>query len=175
MIRQALSTAAGCTAPGSTQQAPALAAAELHWESARFEALAPRSLYAVLQLRSEVFVIEQQCLFQDLDGADAKAMHLMGWQGDRLQAYARCFGPGVMFQEASIGRIATRAAVRAGGLGHRLVEHAMALVAMAWGRQPIRIGAQARLRRFYQGHGFEAVGVPYVEDGIDHIEMLWRP
>lgn len=149
--------------------------AALIWESARFEALRPQTLYAVLQLRSAVFVVEQQCLFQDMDGSDAQALHLMGWQGDVLQVYARCFGPGVKYREASIGRIATRHSARATGLGHQVVEQAMALIAATWGRQPIRIGAQARLEAFYRGHGFETVGTPYVEDGIDHLEMLWRP
>ncbi len=132
-------------------------------------------LYGVLRLRSEVFVLEQACAFQDLDGADQSALHLQGHAGDRLVAYARCLRPGVKFAEASVGRVVTHAGSRGSGIGHVLVERAIACVVERWGAQPIRIGAQARLKDFYEGHGFSDLGVPYVEDGIDHLEMLWRP
>jgi ElaA protein len=145
------------------------------WRAHTFDELSPQELYALLQLRSEVFVVEQNCLFLDLDGADSQAVHLLGWRGGRLDAYARCFAPGVVFPEASIGRIATRMSARGGGLGHQLVYAALALVAARWGRQPIRIGAQARLKHFYEGHGFVDLDKPYVEDGIDHLEMVWYP
>ena len=102
-------------------------------------------------------------------------MHLQGSIGDELVAYTRCFGPGVKFAEASIGRIVTRDSRRRTGVGHVLVGRAMTSVGELWGRQAIRIGAQARLARFYQRHGFFDAGVPYVEDGIDHLEMLWQP
>lgn len=150
-------------------------AADLVWKHARFDALSVRELYALLQLRSAVFVVEQDCLFQDMDDSDAQAIHLMAWSGDRLLAYARCYGPGVKFGEASIGRIATHMAARGTGLGLLLVQKAIDLVSATWGTQPIRIGAQARLRKFYQGLGFDDMGIPYVEDGIDHLEMVWRP
>lgn len=145
------------------------------WRSHAFDELSPQHLYALLQLRSEVFVVEQKCLFLDLDGADSQAVHLLGWRDGRLDACARCFPPGVVFPEASIGRIATRMAARGGGLGHQLVREALALVATRWGRQPIRIGAQARLRHFYEEHGFLDMNKPYVEDGIDHLEMVRYP
>lgn len=153
----------------------ALAATDLAWRSARFDELSAQHLYALLQLRSEVFVVEQNCVFQDMDDSDLQAIHLMAWRDDALMAYARCFAAGVKFAEASIGRIATRMTVRGRGLGHALVDQAIALVCKQWGRQPIRIGAQARLRLFYQEHGFEDMGLPYVEDGIEHLEMLWHP
>jgi ElaA protein len=144
------------------------------WDWRDFDALAPHQLYAVLRLRSEVFVLEQSCLFQDMDGHDAAARHLMGRRDDRLAAYARCLPPGVTFAEASIGRIVTDPSERGSGLGHELVRRAIGLVEQSWGRQPIRIGAQAHLARFYAAHGFQDLGRPYVEDGIDHLEML-RP
>jgi ElaA protein len=147
----------------------------IRWTLSAFDELKPHALYAVLQLRAEVFVVEQNCAFQDLDGADPLAMHLQGYVGDALVAYARCFAPGVKFAESSIGRIVTRDGVRGTGIGHVLVECAMASVSGLWGRQAIRIGAQARLTRFYEGHGFHDAGVPYIEDGIDHLEMLWHP
>ena len=147
----------------------------VRWQLSAFGALTVPELYALLQLRSEVFVVEQSCVFQDLDGSDQMAMHLQGHARGRLVAYARCLGPGVKFAEASIGRIVTHAGTRCTGIGHVLVERAVAAISECWGPRPIRIGAQARLKKFYQGHGFADVGVPYVEDGIDHLEMLWFP
>ncbi len=162
---------------------------ELVWRLATWESLGVAELYAALQLRAEVFVVEQQCAFQDLDGSDALALHLTGrgrapqvGSGDaaladatqhsgELLAYARCFPAGVKYPEASIGRIVTRSSVRATGLGHLLVARAIAAVAQTWGEQPIRIGAQARLQAFYEQHGFLDAGCPYMEDGIAHLEM----
>lgn len=150
---------------------------ELLWCTCTFDALSGAELYEMLQLRSEVFVVEQACAFQDLDGADGVALHLLGraTPSGELLAYARCFGPGVKFAEASIGRVLTRPSARASGLGHVLMRQAKAALCAQWGPQPIRIGAQARLERFYEGHGFAVAGAPYLEDGIDHIEMLWTP
>lgn len=150
-------------------------AGELAWQVATFDALSTQGLYALLQLRSVVFVVEQNCVFLDMDDRDVQALHLMAWRGDTLVACARCFAPGIQFDEPSIGRIATRMSVRGSGLGHLLVQKAIALVSSTWGSQPIRIGAQARLKSFYQGHGFDDMGMPYIEDGIDHLEMVWRP
>jgi ElaA protein len=144
------------------------------WEFKTFEALTKAELYAALQLRAEVFVVEQACAFQDLDGSDDRAMHLLGLQSGQLVAYARCFAPGVKFAEASVGRVVTHASVRGTGVGHVLMREAMARLQQHGGAQPIRIGAQARLQHFYMQHGFADVGAPYVEDGIDHLEML-RP
>ena len=144
----------------------------IEWRFAAFDALTAAELYAVLQLRSEVFVVEQACVFQDMDGADAAAMHLLGTLGGQLVAYARCLAAGIKFCEASIGRIATRDSVRGSGAGHALVEKAIACVSQQWGAQAIRIGAQARLELFYRQHGFVKTGALYMEDGIPHIEML---
>lgn len=150
----------------------------LDWKLSSLNALTAAELYAVLQLRTEVFVIEQNCVFQDMDGADDQAMHLLGshslpGQGGQLVAYARLFPAGVKFAEASIGRVITRGSARGTGLGHVLVQRAIAAVHSQWGPQAIRIGAQARLLAFYRQHGFVDVGLPYIEDGIDHLEMLW--
>ncbi|WP_296493584.1 GNAT family N-acetyltransferase [Rhodoferax sp.] len=142
------------------------------WRLMSFDDLRVGELYEVLRLRSEVFVVEQQCIFQDLDGHDLEAMHLLGVQGEELKAYARCFGPGVMFPEASIGRVLIRQCARGTGLGHTLMEQAVAAVNQVWGPQAIRIGAQAHLQEFYARYGFKDVGKPYVEDGIPHLEML---
>lgn len=145
------------------------------WSFDRFLELSLHDLYELLRLRSEVFVVEQQCLFQDMDGSDDQAMHLLGRRDGRLLAYARCFPAGVKYPEASIGRIVTSPSARGEKLGHDLVNESVARLCKAWGVQPIRIGAQSRLRAFYEGHGFVATGPHYVEDGIDHLEMLWKP
>ena len=144
------------------------------WRLMAFDDLRVNVLYEMLRLRSEVFVVEQQCVFQDIDGADRQAMHLMGVQHGELQAYARCFGPGVKFAEASIGRVLTRQSARGTGLGHALIEQAISAVSQVWGPQAIRIGAQMQLAGFYAKHGFADVGKTYMEDGIPHLEML-RP
>jgi ElaA protein len=150
------------------------------WTLVAFDALPAAQLYALLQLRTDVFVIEQNCIFQDMDGADPQAMHLLGTraapgQPDELVAYARLFAAGVKFPEASIGRVITRESVRATGLGHVLIREAIAAVTTLWGVQAIRIGAQARLKAYYSQHGFVDVGKPYIEDGIDHLEMVRSP
>jgi ElaA protein len=148
--------------------------ADIHWRFVSFDALTTRELYELLQLRSEVFVVEQSCLFQDMDGADDQAMHLLGTVNGVLTAYARCFAAGVKFAEASIGRVITRDTLRGGGAGHVLMQQAIDNTLALWGEQAIRIGAQARLERFYTQHGFADAGRPYIEDGIPHIEMV-RP
>ena len=145
----------------------------LDWKLAALDTLAVEELYAVLQLRTEVFVVEQNCVFQDMDGADEQALHLLGTQDGHLLAYARLFPAGIKFTEASIGRVVTRSSARGTGLGHALIQWAIASVHTLWGVQAIRIGAQARLKAYYSQHGFVDVGMPYVEDGIDHLEMVW--
>ena len=147
---------------------------DIRWRCVGFDALTAGELYEVLALRSEVFVVEQSCVFQDMDGADAQAIHLLGVLHGKLVAYARCFDAGLTFPEASVGRIVTQNTLRGTGAGHVLLQKAIACVARHWGPQPIRIGAQARLESFYVGHGFVKNGAPYMEDGIAHIEML-RP
>jgi ElaA protein len=150
------------------------AAAAPEWRLVAFEDLRVSQLYEALRLRSEVFVVEQQCIFQDMDGDDLKAMHLLGVQDGELLAYARCFEAGVTFPEASFGRVLTRQSARGQGLGHVLIEQAISAISQVWGPQAIRIGAQLPLTRFYAKHGFVETGVHYLEDGIAHMEML-RP
>lgn len=152
----------------------------LDWKLATLHALTVAEVYAMLQLRTEVFVVEQNCIFQDMDGADDQAMHLLGsqsvpGQSGQLVAYARLFPAGIKFAEASIGRVVTRPSTRGTGLGHVLIQRAISSVHTLWGeQQAIRIGAQTRLKAYYSQHGFADVGLPYVEDGIDHLEMVWR-
>ncbi len=156
----------------------------INWRRVAFADLTPHQLYELLQLRTDVFVMEQACAFQDMDGYDHLAVHLLGTAvpestGDGksgpLIAYARLFPAGVKFTEASIGRVITRHTVRGTGLGHVLIREAIASVETLWGKQPIRIGAQSRLTAYYRQHGFVEVGPAYLEDNIDHQDMLRTP
>lgn len=149
----------------------------LRWRAVPFDALSTADLYRVLQLRSAVFVVEQNCVFQDIDGLDARAVHLMGETLDAagapcLLAYTRLLPAGAAFAEASIGRVATSHAARGTGLGHVLMRESIAALHRQWGPQPIRIGAQAHLQTYYRQTGFEPQGDLYLEDGIEHIEMV---
>lgn len=151
------------------------AADDLAWRCLPFEALSVAELYAVLQLRSAVFVVEQTCVFQDMDGLDPACHHLLGQDADgSLLAYARLVPKGMSFAEASVGRVVTSPAGRGKALGHALMTQACSQLTSLWGQQPIRIGAQAHLQAFYGQHGFVAEGPGYIEDGIPHVEML-RP
>ena len=149
-------------------------ASTMVWRLLAFEDLRVPELYEVLRLRSAVFVVEQQCIFHDIDGTDPQAKHLLGVRGGELLAYTRCFEAGVKFPEASFGRAVIRQSARGTGLGHALIEQSITAISQLWGPQPIRIGAQTQLAGFYGKHGFEDTGKPYLEDGIAHLEML-RP
>ncbi|MDO8905320.1 GNAT family N-acetyltransferase [Hydrogenophaga sp.] len=143
------------------------------WRCLPFDALHARTLYRLLQLRTEVFVMEQSCVFQDMDGADLDCFHLLGEaHSGALLGYARLVPPGLKFPEVSIGRVVTAKAARGTGIGHELMREALRAVHGLLGEQPIRIGAQAHLQTFYRQHGFEPDGPLYIEDGIDHIEMI---
>ncbi|MBN9386137.1 MAG: GNAT family N-acetyltransferase [Chitinophagaceae bacterium] len=143
-----------------------------NWTDKKFEDLKPGELYAILQLRSEVFVVEQNCAFQDMDGKDKVSHHLMGWQGDKLVAYSRIVPAGISYVEFSIGRIVSSPAVRRQGIGRVLVDKSIQLAYSLHGKGVIRIGAQYYLRDFYESFGFRTVGDIYLEDDIEHIEML---
>lgn len=147
----------------------------MNWTIKAFEELTVQELYDVLHLRNEIFVVEQQCAYQDLDYSDQKALHLMGRNAEgRLVAYTRLFGPGIKYAEASIGRVITSQLARGTGTGRQLMEKSIAAVEEAYGKGPIKIGAQQYLHRFYTSLGFEQTSDTYMEDGIPHIEMV-RP
>lgn len=133
-------------------------------------------LYAILRLRSEVFVVEQDCVFLDMDGKDLQGQteHLMAWENGALLAYCRLLEPALNDGQAVIGRVITAPAARGTGLGHELMRRAKDEVARRWPGQPVYLGAQARLRAYYAGHGFVPVTEEYIEDGIPHVGMLLR-
>jgi ElaA protein len=144
----------------------------LTWAVKPFPQLTPHELYAILRLRSAVFVVEQNCVFLDLDNLDQPAHHCLGWHAGELVACTRLFGPGIAYPQASIGRVAVAGEVRRYGLGKKLMEVSIQACAQLFGPQPIQIGAQLYLKRFYEGFGFYQVGEMYLEDGIEHIHML---
>lgn len=145
------------------------------WTCEPFADLSPARLYAILQARQAVFVLEQRCLYQDLDEADPDCSHLCAWSSSEdgsLLAYSRIVPPGVKYDDPSIGRVLTTASARGTGLGRALVARAVATCETQFPGQDIRIGAQDYLRAFYAAFGFEPVGEIYDEDGIPHIEMV---
>ena len=145
----------------------------IRWHCLPFESFPPLILYDVLRLRSEVFVVEQNCAFQDIDRQDLDAHHLLGYnEGGELVAYARLFAAGKSHAEASIGRVIVAQPFRQYGLGRELMRQALAHSDALFGPQPNKIGAQQHLEQFYNSFGYAQCGPMYLEDGIPHIPML---
>lgn len=144
----------------------------VRWTCTRFEDLSPAVLYEILKLRSEVFVVEQQCVFLDMDDKDQDAWHLTGWYEGRLVAYTRLLPPGITYAEASIGRVVSSPSVRRMGFGRELMEVSIRQLWELFGKQDIRIGAQLYLQAFYGSFGFVPQGETYIEDEIPHVKML---
>ena len=147
--------------------------AELTWIQKHFADLTPDELYAVIRLRNEVFVVEQNCVFQDADNKDQQCYHLLGYVGNELAAYARLVPPDVSYTgKTSIGRVITSPAHRREGAGKALMTKAITECNNIFGKFPIKIGAQLYLKKFYESFGFSQVGEEYDEDGIPHIHMI---
>lgn len=138
----------------------------------RLDDLSTREMYAIIQAREAVFVVEQQCAYQDVDGLDLHSWHLSVLKGSELVAYARVVAPGLKYAEPSIGRVLTLAQFRSLKIGYALVAEAIRFTEAHYPGAGIRIGAQAHLQKFYGSLGFEPVGEVYDEDGIPHIDML---
>lgn len=143
------------------------------WSLKHHDQLDSAELYAILQLRSAVFVVEQTCVFLDIDGNDlvSEVHHLMAWQDDRLAGCLRLLDPSMQHGDAAIGRVATAAFARGSGLGHALMERAVRHCAELWPDHAIVLSAQAHLQRYYAQHGFVAYGEHYLEDDIPHVSM----
>lgn len=137
-----------------------------------FNELTVHELYAILQLRSEVFVVEQNCIFQDADDKDQVSHHVMAWQNDLLAGYTRLVPAGLAYNEPSIGRVVTSPKVRNTGLGRSLMQYSIRTLYNNWGKTTITIGAQLYLRKFYESLGFQQCSDIYIEDGIQHIKMF---
>ena len=136
-----------------------------------FEELNTTELYNILQLRSEVFVVEQDCVYQDLDGKDQNALHIIGTKKSKVVAYTRIFKPGYYFKQASIGRVVVAKDERRSGYGKEIMEASIQVVKQRLGGTDITISAQTYLKTFYNNLGFNETGDGYLEDGIPHIAM----
>ncbi len=137
-----------------------------------FSELNTNELYQILQLRAEVFVVEQDCVYQDVDGKDQKSLHVFGTINNKIIAYTRIFKPGDYFKNASIGRVVVVASERKFGFGHDVMKASILAIKNYFKEDIITISAQVYLKKFYESHGFYQVGKDYLEDGIPHIEML---
>lgn len=144
----------------------------LNWVIKTFKDITPLELYAVLRLRSEVFVVEQNCVFLDMDNKDQFSYHLMGWDDTTLAASTRLIAPGKVYEQMSIGRVVTSPLYRGSGIGRELMEVSIEKCYELFGKGPIKIGAQLYLKKFYESLGFEQTGDMYLEDDIEHVEMI---
>ena len=143
----------------------------LKWKIKRFEALSTLEMYSILKLRSEVFVVEQNCVYQDIDGKDMKALHLFGEDDGKIIAYSRLFNVGDYFENASIGRVVVAENCRNKKYGHDLMREAISAIETHFQEIKITISAQLYLKKFYESHGFVQTSETYLEDDIPHIEM----
>jgi len=145
----------------------------IHWDTKTLAALTSSELYEILTLRNMVFVVEQNCIYLDTDGKDVFASHLTGRDDlGRLRAYCRLFAPGIIYREASIGRVVSHPDIRHTGIGKKLMQEAIRQIFQLFGQSDIRISAQLYLKKFYEEFGFESLGEKYLEDDIDHIAMI---
>jgi ElaA protein len=144
---------------------------EIQWKIKSFETLSVNELYDILRLRSEIFVVEQNCVYLDIDGKDKFALHLFGEFEGEIVGYSRLFKPGITFDNASIGRVVVDANYRDRKWGHDLMREAIAGIKNHFGETKITIGAQLYLKKFYESHGFVQTSEIYLEDDIPHIEM----
>lgn len=144
----------------------------MKWLLRKFDELLPIELYTIMQLRNEVFVVEQNCVYQDADNKDPLCHHLMGWKDNKLVAYTRIVPPGLAYTEPSIGRVVTSPSARGSGIGRELMKKSIEHLYSLHGINPIKIGAQLYLLKFYTSLGFQQTSDIYLEDNIQHVEMV---
>ncbi len=137
-----------------------------------FDELTTNELYDLLQLRSEVFVVEQNCVYQDIDGKDQKALHIIGYKNNKIVAYTRCFKPGDYFEYASIGRVIVSEKERQYKYGYNIMEASIQAIKEHYNKTIIKISAQIYLKRFYNKLNFKEIGEEYLEDDIPHVAMI---
>lgn len=144
------------------------------WYHKHFKNLSTTELYQILQLRNEVFIVEQNCPFQDLDDKDFKCYHLIGFdtESQKVMAYTRIVPAGISYEETSIGRVVTSPLARGIGIGKQLMKKSIELLEELYGGVSIKIGAQLYLKKYYESFGFEQIEEVYLEDGIEHILMI---
>ncbi|WP_298314903.1 GNAT family N-acetyltransferase [uncultured Aquimarina sp.] len=145
---------------------------DIEFRIKRFNELELIELYKILRLRAEVFVVEQDCVYQDIDNKDQKALHVIGYKNDEVVAYTRIFNAGDYFENASIGRVVVSEDARKYGYGHDLIKKSIEGIQEEFQTDQIKISAQCYLEKFYKKHGFKQIGEEYLEDGIPHIAMI---
>lgn len=146
----------------------------MQFEFKKFSDLSLNELYDILQLRSEIFVVEQNCVYNDLDGFDTEAVHLFHKTEEKIVAYARILKPGTRFADFSIGRVVVKKEKRGTGLGKALMNAATECCTKEWKAEKIKISAQQYLQRFYEELGFVVITEMYLEDGIPHVGMVYK-
>lgn len=142
------------------------------WSCQNFETLSGRDVYEILQLRVDVFVVEQECPYHEIDGNDYEALHIIYRDERGVGAYARLLPAGVNYDAPSIGRVIVRKDLRGGGFAHTLMENALNYMLKRWQPEKINLQAQTHLAYFYEGHGFTVISESYLEDGIPHVDMV---
>ena len=143
----------------------------INWITRKFDELTLDELYSILQLRNEVFIVEQNCVYNDTDGKDQSAWHLMAIDGDKLIAYTRILPPGISYSDPAIGRVVTAPSKRRSGLGRELMKRSIEACEALFGKSSITLNAQVYLQSFYESLGFIVVGEEYLDDEIPHIRM----
>lgn len=146
----------------------------MKWFAKKFSDLTANELYKIIQIRVNVFVVEQDCPYEDCDDKDQDAIHVFAMDGEQIVAYSRLLKPGTRFAEASIGRLLAHQSVRGTGMGKQLMRKSIEYIFKDWNEPEIKISAQEYLENFYAGLGFETVSEEYLEDGIPHMEMLLK-
>lgn len=146
----------------------------MNWSYQNFEELSGRELYEILKLRVDVFIVEQECPYHEIDGNDYEAIHVSYTDEKGKAAYTRLLPAGVKYVEPSIGRVIVRKDLRGTGLANKLMEYAIHYVLTEWRPEKIRLQAQTHLVTFYGRHGFKAISEPYLEDTIPHVDMFYH-
>jgi ElaA protein len=148
----------------------------MNFELKPFDTLSLEEFHDLIALRIKVFVIEQNCPYQDLDGKDKKSLHVIGRNAKgEILATARILPAGISYPEVGIGRVVVDPSERGTGAGHALMRSCMEFIENQFGKVPVRLSAQSHLEKFYMQHQFISTGKEYLEDGIPHVEMLYLP
>ena len=147
----------------------------MKWILKKFDELTIDELYAILELRNQVFIVEQNCIYKDTDGKDQSAWHLMAMEDGKLVAYTRILAPGAVYIDPAIGRVVTSPSMRGSGIGKELMNRSIEACEKLFGKISVTLSAQVYLKKFYESLGFITVGEEYLDDGIPHIEMSRKP
>ncbi|MEQ6377926.1 GNAT family N-acetyltransferase [Bacillaceae bacterium S4-13-56] len=145
----------------------------MEWICKSFNELSNDELYQIMKARVEIFVVEQECPYPELDGHDQVSQHLYGIEDGQIAVYARLVPKNTKYKEASIGRVIVTQPFRGRGYGHQLMEKSVEFLTKEWNETVIKLQAQEHLRNFYGAHGFEVISEPYMDDGIPHVDMLY--